>query len=280
MSGCFRRRSAMWWNGCHERRHDRDRSRPPPVTPPSAGAPGAPAPVVPDLRAGLGRLSRGLIAYGVIGLVVAAIGFGALVWVNGRIGTPPGARSRRRSPSSPTTSTGRRAPCTTHRPRPRRSRVTLDQDVEDAAGRGRTRSSGVQDEPGVARGAAPRRSTSWGSTPLGAAADAVGRSRQRHRGPRHAAGRDRQHGPGREQRVAGGQRDSLGRLADSTEILADASRVSGTSRIRWPTSSSLIVVILLVFTALSLVPAIGAHRVRALAAAGAGADPAEAPAPS
>ncbi len=30
-------------------------------------------------------LSRGLIAYGIIGLIVAAIGFGAMVWVNGRI---------------------------------------------------------------------------------------------------------------------------------------------------------------------------------------------------
>jgi hypothetical protein len=30
-------------------------------------------------------LSQGLIAYGIVGLVVAAIGFGALVWVNGRI---------------------------------------------------------------------------------------------------------------------------------------------------------------------------------------------------
>ena len=39
------------------------------------------------LRGGLRRLSSGLIAYGVIGLAVAAIGFGALVWVNGRVGT-------------------------------------------------------------------------------------------------------------------------------------------------------------------------------------------------
>jgi hypothetical protein len=46
----------------------------------------APAPV-PDLRLGLQRLSRGLIAYGIVGLIVAAIGLGALVWANGRIGT-------------------------------------------------------------------------------------------------------------------------------------------------------------------------------------------------
>ena len=34
---------------------------------------------------GLPWLSRGLIAYGLVGLVVAASGFGATVWVNGRI---------------------------------------------------------------------------------------------------------------------------------------------------------------------------------------------------
>jgi hypothetical protein len=39
----------------------------------------------PGLRGGLRRLSAGLIAYGILGLVVAAIGFGALVWVNGRV---------------------------------------------------------------------------------------------------------------------------------------------------------------------------------------------------
>ena len=31
------------------------------------------------------RVWRGLIAYGIVGLVVAAIGFGSMVWVNGRI---------------------------------------------------------------------------------------------------------------------------------------------------------------------------------------------------
>jgi hypothetical protein len=34
---------------------------------------------------GVQRLGRGLIAYGIVGLLVAAIGFGAMVWVNGRI---------------------------------------------------------------------------------------------------------------------------------------------------------------------------------------------------
>lgn len=33
------------------------------------------------------RLSQGLIAYGIVGLVVAMIGFGAMVWVNDRIST-------------------------------------------------------------------------------------------------------------------------------------------------------------------------------------------------
>ena len=54
--------------------------------PPSAG-PLVPPPVepVPDLRGGLGRLSRGLIAYGVIGLIVAGIGLALLLYANSRI---------------------------------------------------------------------------------------------------------------------------------------------------------------------------------------------------
>jgi len=44
------------------------------VNSPLGGAPGA-----------WRGLSRGLIAYGVVGLLVAAIGLGAMVWVNGRI---------------------------------------------------------------------------------------------------------------------------------------------------------------------------------------------------
>jgi hypothetical protein len=39
-----------------------------------------------DLGRVLHRLSRALIAYGVVGIVVAVIALGALVWVNGRIG--------------------------------------------------------------------------------------------------------------------------------------------------------------------------------------------------
>jgi len=37
------------------------------------------------LRVGLRRLSTGLIVYGLIGILVAIIGLGALVWTNGRI---------------------------------------------------------------------------------------------------------------------------------------------------------------------------------------------------
>jgi len=37
------------------------------------------------LSRALPQLSRGLVAYGIVGLVVAAIGFGSMVWVNGRI---------------------------------------------------------------------------------------------------------------------------------------------------------------------------------------------------
>ena len=37
------------------------------------------------LRAGLGRLGTGLIVYGIVGLLLAAMGIGALVWANSRL---------------------------------------------------------------------------------------------------------------------------------------------------------------------------------------------------
>ena len=56
----------------------------PPVEP---RAPGAADPPAPDLRLGLHRLSRGLIAYGIVGLAVALLGLGVLAYVNTRIAT-------------------------------------------------------------------------------------------------------------------------------------------------------------------------------------------------
>lgn len=38
------------------------------------------------LRDGLRHLGTGLIAYGAVGLIVAAIGFGTVIWVDGRVG--------------------------------------------------------------------------------------------------------------------------------------------------------------------------------------------------
>ena len=89
MSGRCRRRSAMWWGGCHDRRPDAAlRAAPGRRRPGGPAAPGEPRrrgrPPL-DLRGGLHRLSRGLIAYGIIGLIVCIVGLGALVWVNGRI---------------------------------------------------------------------------------------------------------------------------------------------------------------------------------------------------
>jgi hypothetical protein len=58
-----------------------------PAGPPPPGGPLAPPDreAVPDLRGGLRRLSRGLIAYGVIGLIVAVIGLALLLYANTRI---------------------------------------------------------------------------------------------------------------------------------------------------------------------------------------------------
>ena len=58
-----------------------------PAAPPPPGAPpGTPVgEAVPDLRGGLGLLSRGLIAYGVIALIVAVLGLALLLYANTRI---------------------------------------------------------------------------------------------------------------------------------------------------------------------------------------------------
>jgi ABC-type transporter Mla subunit MlaD len=62
---------------------------PPPAGTPPPDGPLAPAAgeAVPDLRAGLGRLSRGLIAYGIIALIVAGVGLALLLYANTRIDT-------------------------------------------------------------------------------------------------------------------------------------------------------------------------------------------------
>lgn len=57
----------------------------PPVEPASTTMAAAAPPPGLDLRQSLGRLSRGLIVYGIVGLVVAVIGLGVLFYVNGRI---------------------------------------------------------------------------------------------------------------------------------------------------------------------------------------------------
>jgi hypothetical protein len=58
-----------------------------PAGPPPPGGPPVPpvGEAVPDLRSGLGLLSRGLIAYGVIALVVAGLGLALLLYANTRI---------------------------------------------------------------------------------------------------------------------------------------------------------------------------------------------------
>ena len=59
---------------------------------PSSAGPATPAPLVPpaaptapDLRRGLARLSQGLVAYGIIGLVIAVLGLGLLLYANTRL---------------------------------------------------------------------------------------------------------------------------------------------------------------------------------------------------
>ena len=60
------------------------------------------APAAPDLRRGLARLSQGLVAYGIIGLVVAVLGLGLLVYANSRLDA---AGDRVGGPSAPLATT-------------------------------------------------------------------------------------------------------------------------------------------------------------------------------
>jgi hypothetical protein len=58
---------------------DASPTSPPPPSPPAAASPDA------TLRHGLRRFSTGLIAYGIVGLVIAAIGLVLLLYVGGRV---------------------------------------------------------------------------------------------------------------------------------------------------------------------------------------------------
>ena len=206
--------------------------------------------------AGLHRLSRGLVAYGVIGLVVAALAFGALVWVerpdrrpadrvedDGRpLATTPTDTATALRDASTTAQTFSDTLDRTATPLPRVSDriISLQADLDSL-------------EASLRVGQHP------GRVPLGGAADC--RRRRSPAQPRwHRLAADRIVDAALEPTATPWPTNasSLGRSRDSTQALATrlGSGVVEDSLARCPARhrrSSL-----LVFTALSLVPAVGA----------------------
>ena len=227
----------------------------PPVAPQSPGTrpPETGAPDLRGLREGLGRLSRGLIAYALVGLVVAILGFGALVWVNGRIsslGDRVDVTVGELATTMERTATVLRDASTTAQTFTDtidRSTEALNSTADSIAG---VRSR-LEDLEGLFRAV-----DILGATPLGAAADAVGGIANAIEGldTRLSAIADSLDASGGDlTRNA----TSLGQLADSTAALAARLR-SGVIEDSVADVQMVIAVILLIFTAWTVVPAVGA----------------------
>ncbi len=205
------------------------------------------------MRRGLGHLSSGLIAYGVVGLLVAAIGFGALFWVGGRFGRI--STSAEASVSQMAGTMERTADALHDASRTATTfSTTLDQAVtslpsisqELVATRTELGSLEVQ----------LRSVNIFGSAPLSNAADAVGRiaaslqgleTQLALAGVALAANRD----------ALKTNATSLGLLGDSTAASAARLR-SGVIEDSVDDVRLVVMVMLFVFTALSVVPAVGA----------------------
>jgi methyl-accepting chemotaxis protein len=215
---------------------------------PRSSAPGS-----PDLRGGLGRLSRGLIAYGLIGLVVAAIGFGALVWVNGRISTL-GDRVAVTVGELATTMEDTAQVLHDASTTAQTFTTTIDRTTEalnstaDSIAGVRT---GLENLESLFRAV-----NILGVSPLGAAADAVGGIANAIEGidTRLSAIAD---SLGSNRDALAANATSLGQLGDSTAALAARLR-SGTVEDSLDDVKLVITVTLLVFSAWAAVPAAGA----------------------
>jgi uncharacterized small protein (DUF1192 family) len=205
-----------------------------------------------DLQGGLRRLSTGLIAYGAIGLVVAAIAFGALIWVNGRIG---GLRSEVETTIAQLATTTERT--TTALRDASTTAGTFSATLEQAANAMPSTSqriAGLRDD--LSSLEAQLRSVNiLGATPLGSAADAVGKISTSLEGIDTQLSLVGVALTANSQALAGNA-TSLARLADSTDAIATRLG-SGVVEDSLGDVQTVIVVVLLVFTALSLVPAVG-----------------------
>jgi len=206
-----------------------------------------------DLRGGLHRLSRGLIAYGIIGLVVAAIGFGALAWVNVRISTLRGEAETtvaRLATTMEFSATVLHGASTTAQS----FSATVDQSAQTVSSAAVTITEVRSD---LSAFEAQLRSVSiLGVTPLSSSADAVGRIVASTEGLDTRLSLIADDLKGNRDALAGNAA-SLGELGDSTEALA-ARLGSGVGQDSIGDVQLVIAVTLLVFAAWSFVPAVGA----------------------
>jgi hypothetical protein len=216
-----------------------------------AGSPPGDRPL--GLRGGLHRLSSGLIAYGAIGLVVCIIGLGALVWVNGRIDSLAARVST--SVDEMATILERTAVALDDASATAESfTVTIDKTAEgvnaaaDAIAGVRT---SLETLEGVLRAV-----NILGVTPLGPAADAVGAIANGIEGldTRLSAIGDSLEG---NSDALAANATSLERLADSTAAAAERLR-SGVIEASLDDIHAVLIVVLLVLTGWTAVPAIGA----------------------
>jgi hypothetical protein len=205
------------------------------------------------LRGGLHRLSRGLIAYGIVGLVVAAVGFGALVWVNDRIAT---LRGEAETTVARLATTMELAAMVLHgaSTTAQSFSATVDQSAQAVSSAAVTITE-VRSELSALE-AQLRSFSILGATPLSSAADAVGRIAASMEGLDTRVSLIADGLTGNRDALAGNA-TSLGQLGDGTEALA-ARLGSGVGQDSLGEVQLVIAVTLLMFAAWSFVPAVGA----------------------
>jgi ABC-type transporter Mla subunit MlaD len=215
--------------------------------------PGPPASSAPDLRGGLARLSRGLIAYGIIALVVAGLGLAVLLYVNTRIDA---AGERVEASVSQLTTTLDRTAKALHdaSTTAQTFNVTLDRTQEAVSAAANT-IIGVRTNLETLESVL-RAVNILGVSPLGPAADAVGGIANSIEGldSRLTAIAD---GLVANRDSLAANATSLGQLGDSTAAMAERLR-SGVVEDSLADVHFAIVVMLLVLTAWTMVPAVGA----------------------
>jgi hypothetical protein len=198
-------------------------------------------------------LSRGLIAYGFVGLLVAAIGFGATVWVNGRIDelhSEADATVARLSTTMGLAATVLRGASTTARS----FSGTAGQSAQAVSAAILTTAE-VRSDLSALEG--QLRSVSFlGATPLSSSADAVGRIVASMEGLDTQLSLVAEGLEGNRDALAGNA-SSLGDLADSTRALAVRLGPS-VGEDAFGDVQQVIAVTLLMFAAWSSVPAVGA----------------------